>query len=379
MATTPRPSGRRTLRQRCSTVRAKATIAATLVVAVTLVLSAVTLRVLLRRSLQDSLEGSAKVRAAELATLVRTGAVPDELAVHAEEDALTQIVSPSGEVIAASGNLTGRGSPRPVTGRRQRLRRSPSDSGRATTLMFPCDRAPVGDARWRHDHLRRIQPRSRRRERGRDDEDRCDRRPARSSPSSPSRRGSSWDVRFDRSSRSAPKWPTSPKGSPPARARTRTDDEVGRLARTMNATLDRLAGSVERQRRFVADASHELQSPVASAQVVLDVAMAHPDEADWPRGGRRPRGARAHRAARPRPALPRPPGGRRRPGWSSVPVDLDDVVHREVARLDLRPGLRVDASGVRARRGAGRRRPALAARAQPPRERPPATRPARSP
>ena len=88
-------------------MRAKATIAATLVVAVTLVLSAVTLRVLLRRSLQDNLDASARVRAAELATLVQGDAVPDELAVHTDEDALTQIVGPSGEIIAASANLAG--------------------------------------------------------------------------------------------------------------------------------------------------------------------------------------------------------------------------------------------------------------------------------
>jgi nitrate/nitrite-specific signal transduction histidine kinase len=43
-----------------------------------------------------------------------------------------------------------------------------------------------------------------------------------------------------------------------------TDDEVGRLARTMNAMLDRLERSSQRQRQFVSDASHELRSPLAS-------------------------------------------------------------------------------------------------------------------
>ena len=41
------------------------------------------------------------------------------------------------------------------------------------------------------------------------------------------------------------------------------DDEIGRLATTMNDMLDRLQHSAERERRFVADASHELQSPLA--------------------------------------------------------------------------------------------------------------------
>ena len=44
-----------------------------------------------------------------------------------------------------------------------------------------------------------------------------------------------------------------------------TDDEIGRLARTMNDMLGRLQASSAKQRRFVADASHELQSPSPAA------------------------------------------------------------------------------------------------------------------
>lgn len=40
-----------------------------------------------------------------------------------------------------------------------------------------------------------------------------------------------------------------------------SDDEIGRLARTLNTMLDRLEASAARQRRFVADASHELRTP----------------------------------------------------------------------------------------------------------------------
>lgn len=41
------------------------------------------------------------------------------------------------------------------------------------------------------------------------------------------------------------------------------DDELGSLARSLNAMLDRLERSFADQRRFVADASHELRTPVA--------------------------------------------------------------------------------------------------------------------
>lgn len=59
------------------------------------------------------------------------------------------------------------------------------------------------------------------------------------------------------------------------------DDEVARLARTLNLMLDRLESSSVRERRFVSDASHELRSPIANIRTELEVAMHHPDSADW--------------------------------------------------------------------------------------------------
>ncbi|MFI0738935.1 sensor histidine kinase [Streptomyces sp. NPDC021100] len=57
-------------------------------------------------------------------------------------------------------------------------------------------------------------------------------------------------------------------------------DPVRRLALTTNTTLDRLETAVERQRRFVADASHELRSPVAALRYELETALAHPETVD---------------------------------------------------------------------------------------------------
>jgi two-component system, OmpR family, sensor histidine kinase MprB len=53
-------------------------------------------------------------------------------------------------------------------------------------------------------------------------------------------------------------------GDTSQRIETDRTDELGRLARTFNTTLDALERSVEAQRHLVADASHELRTPIAS-------------------------------------------------------------------------------------------------------------------
>lgn len=57
-------------------------------------------------------------------------------------------------------------------------------------------------------------------------------------------------------------------------------DEVQRLAVTLNAMLDRIDAATKRQRTFVGDAAHELRSPLASLRVQLEVAQRLPPE-DW--------------------------------------------------------------------------------------------------
>ncbi|WP_229052629.1 cell wall metabolism sensor histidine kinase WalK [Aeromicrobium sp. Leaf350] len=57
-----------------------------------------------------------------------------------------------------------------------------------------------------------------------------------------------------------------------------TRDEIADLAGTMNALLDRLQSGSEAQRRFVADASHELRSPLATLRQYAELARTHPGD-----------------------------------------------------------------------------------------------------
>ena len=108
---------------------------------------------------------------------------------------------------------------------------------------------------------------------------------------------------------------------------------------TMNASSNRLeAASAPRQRRFVGDASHELQSPLTTFRTQLEVALGAPGvDTDWSSTSRG--GLLGDSAARWRASVrdllflaTRGRGGRRT--WvGSASVDLDDLVLEEAARV----------------------------------------------
>ncbi len=127
-----------------------------------------------------------------------------------------------------------------------------------------------------------------------------------------------------------------------------TGDEIDRLAHTLNDTLDRLEGAILRQQRFVADASHELRSPLTRIRSEIEIGIATGEPAD--------------QATRERSVLDETINlqhlvddllqlARSDEGLADSefdPVDLDDIVLREARRLRERARVVVDTRSVSA-------------------------------
>jgi signal transduction histidine kinase len=326
------------------TVRARTTLLAALVVATALAIGSVALLVVLRTSLTRSGDAAARTRAADLAALAVGGGLPTTLPPAGEDD-VAQVVDGAGRVVAATANATGR--------------------PRITTFV------PAGtDLAVRTVRLR-------------DGEDREDYRVwvVRAGPGAVYvgrnldsvdetidtvrgvlgvglppllvlLAGSTW-LLIGRALRpvEAIRAQVSDIGERALDRRVpvpATRDEIGRLARTMNEMLDRLQAADDRQRGFVGDASHELKGPLAAVRTELEVALAHPDRTDWPRlaGELLAEVRDLDRLVHDLLFLARGDSGR--DPLVPVPVDLDDVVLDEAARLRGTTRLRVDTAGVSA-------------------------------
>jgi len=124
-------------------------------------------------------------------------------------------------------------------------------------------------------------------------------------------------------------------------------DEIGRLARTMNVMLDRLQSASAQQRTFVADASHELQSPLTSIRTQLEVARAHPASTDWSATVEHLLGdtQRLESLVGELLFLARTDES---PAYAPERLDLDDIVLEEVARVRVSAKVRFDTAGVSA-------------------------------
>jgi signal transduction histidine kinase len=341
-------------RWRPRSVRSRSTLLAVLAVTVALVLGSLLLVGTLSRSLTRAEDDQARARAAELAALARSGDLPAVVA-GVGDDSLAQVVTADGTVLAASPNITGRPSVSdfvpPGDGPAVRTMRDlPDDQEREDYRIWALlTTTPDGPA------VVYVGPSL---EASQETVSRLTRSLLLGLPPLILLLGLAiWYVvgralkpveaiRAEVAAVSAHdlgrRVPVPPTG-----------DEVARLATTMNAMLARLEASDARQREFVANASHDLQSPLTAFRAELEVAMAHPGDTDWTATARSLSAestlmeslvadllflARAEDAALPEPRL----------------LDLDDVVREEVARLrptsDVAVNADVTAAPVRGRR-----------------------------
>lgn len=256
-------------------VRARITTVATVAVLAVLALAAVALLAMQERVLTDNLDESLELQVEELAARYRSGSTGGALLVpRGDDDAFEQIVSDDGELLAWSrvaADLPALPGPPPGADRSIRTARVFPDepryrisSLRAGDLVFHVA-APIDDIAESVTVLRW---------------------------------GLSLAIPFVTGLLAALVWWLVGRTLRPVEAIRRevadinggtldrrvpvptTGDEVEQLARTMNDMLERVEVSSERQRRFVADASHELRSPLTRIRTELEVDLAHPATAD---------------------------------------------------------------------------------------------------
>jgi signal transduction histidine kinase len=330
-----------------ATVRVRTTIFATLVVTAALVIGALLLLFVQQRALVAGIEQSARSRAADVAGLAGRQTLPADLTAANEEDAFTQVVDANGHVLAESENLREQGLARavlpPSTHTVVATENIPALDGRFRVVIRPADTAHGRVTVYAGDSLETVR-------------DATAQLATLLCVGLPLLVGlvafTTWRV-TGRAMRpvEAIRSEVSAIGEAELNRRVPeppTDDEVGRLARTMNAMLARLDESADRQRRFVSDASHELQSPLTSLRARLEVNLASRDEPDWQASENEAllEVIEMQRLVDDLLTLARLDAPVVSP--VRVPVDLDDLVLREAQRLRTRGRLTVDAHGVSA-------------------------------
>ncbi|WP_344255277.1 sensor histidine kinase [Terrabacter carboxydivorans] len=276
---------RRRVRHRVArlSIRARLMLVGLAGVAGALVIGGVLLYAVLTASLGRSLEGTARASAQQVALLVDSGRMPDPVPVSGSQ--VVQVIDAAGRVVTGSvtaDRLTALVTPdelrRALAGLQVVVPGSRSGlSGRLQVVAVPAGpahaysvvaAAPTADVEqstrtlrtlllWIFPLLLAVLALIAWRVIG-----------AALAPVEALRRGA---ARIDESSSESERLPVPP-----------TSDEVSALATTLNAMLDRITVARRKQRAFVADAAHELRSPLASMRTQLEVAQRLGEGGDLP-------------------------------------------------------------------------------------------------
>lgn len=339
------------MRQRMDAIRVRTTAAAVLVVGVSLVIAAVAMVIFLERSLRTHVRTTALIRAEAIANDLASGTSPNVIAVGNGDDEFVQVLDVDGEVVIASPNVSGQASiARLEPGEARTIEAvsfeegpflvvaTPSSSmGEPLTVMVGRSLEAVTEARGAVTGLLGVAV------------------PllllvvgavtwrvvGRALAPVEAIRAEVEAISSKELHRRVPK--------PPG------EDEIARLASTMNRMLTRLEEGHLRERRFVSDASHELRSPVAAIRQHAEVALTHPDRTDLRELAEvvLEEDARLQRIVEDLLLLTRIDEGTLQ--LRTAPVDLDDVMFEEAARLRGSTRLRIDVAGVSAARVFGDR------------------------
>jgi signal transduction histidine kinase len=131
------------------------------------------------------------------------------------------------------------------------------------------------------------------------------------------------------------------------------DDEIARMAKTVNAMLDRLEAASQFEQEFVSNASHELRSPLTTLLVTTERAQRDPERADWHQVGEvvLREGRRLETLIDDLAWLAR--HDEHRADIQSTDVDLDDLLYEESQRVRLLSTLDVDTTMIQTTRVKG--------------------------
>ena len=331
---------------RLATIRAITTVAATIVVTIALVVGAAGLIAALRRTMVDELTEAARAQAADVVGQLEAGR-PPVLDVASADEQLIQVMTPAGAVVAASPNMTGR----PAV-----VRLAPGQSARVVTPLDDDEFVAVAEGAQTSDGPRIVLV-------ARALVDVLD-------TTTVITRLLVIGLPLMVAVVALTTWFAVGRALAPVEAircevdaisaaqlhrrvpRPKADDEIGRLAATMNRMLERLESARNSQRRFVSDASHELRSPITTIRQHAEVALAHPERVTAPELAEvvLAEQQRMQRLVEDLLLLARVD---EHVPLTRAAVDLDDLAFEEGHRLRSATSKRVDTSGVNAVRVQG--------------------------